>query len=214
VSSSPRLSGAVEAGRLKTRSHGTNFQQSILSTPTRSSLVSTLWKNLAEAIGVPVRALLHVELNYDFSRAATNEFAPADLRRLKSQNRSDIAKIDRSAAALRAAQQHLATCLGRLSARETKRNAVAAQVKDGGQTEIEVLLLETHVAAARLAVFDAQIQVQHTLGSLEDAVQQPVELFLNVRRTRKFGNNSSGEYTVQTICNRSLFHPTEQRKEK
>lgn len=170
--------------------------------------------NLAEAIGVPVRALLHVELNYDFSRAATNEFAPADLRRLKSQNRSDIAKIDRSAAALRAAQQHLATCLGRLSARETKRNAVAAQVKDGGQTEIEVLLLETHVAAARLVVFDAQVQVQHTLGSLEDAVQQPLELFLSVRRMRKFGNNSSGEYTVQTIWSGSLFHPTEQRKEK
>lgn len=170
--------------------------------------------NLAEAIGVPVRALLHVELNYDFSRAATNEFAPAALRRLKSQNRSDIAKIDRSAAALRAAQRHLATCLGRLSARETKRNAIAAQVKDGGQTEIEVLLLETHVAAARLAVFDAQVQVQHALGSLEDAVQQPVELFLRVRRTRKFGNNSSGKYTVQTIWSRSLFHPTEQRKEK
>ena len=138
--------------------------------------------HLAEVVGVPVRALLHVELSYDFSTGATNEFTPADLRRLASQNRSDIAEIDRAAAAYRAAQKHLATCLAELSARETKRDAVADQVKDGGQTDIELLLLDACVAAARLAVFDAQVQVQHTLGSLEDAVRQPVELFRTVKR--------------------------------
>lgn len=133
--------------------------------------------NLAEAIGIPVRALLHVELTYDFSRGTTNEFVLDDLRRLASQNRSDIAEIDRSAAEHRAAQKHLASRLARLLVRERQRDAVAAQVEHKDQTGIGLLLLEARVAVARLAVFDAQVQVQHTLGSLEDSVQQPAKLF-------------------------------------
>jgi len=133
--------------------------------------------NLAEAIGVPVRALLHIELSYDFTRGATNEFATDDLRRLAPQNRSDIAEIDRSAAAHCAAQKQLAARLARLSARETTLDAIAAQVKDGARSEVELLLWEARVAAARPAVFDAQVQVQHTLGALEDTVRQPAELF-------------------------------------
>ncbi len=137
---------------------------------------------LAEAVGVPVRALLHVELSYDFSSGATDEFAQADLRRLASQNRSDIAELDRSAAAHRTAQERLATRLVRLSAREKKRAALVAEPKDEAATKIELLLLDARVAAARLAVFDAQVHVQHTLGSLEDAVRQPAELFGTIRK--------------------------------
>lgn len=138
---------------------------------------------LAEAVGVPVRALLCVELRYDFSRGASNEFAPVDLRRLALANRSEIviAEIDRSITAHRAAQKHLASRLARLSARMQERDAVAAQVKDGAKTEIELLFSKARVAAAGLAAFDAQVQLQHTLGTLEDAVQQPAELFSVVR---------------------------------
>lgn len=139
---------------------------------------------LSEVVGVPVRALLHVELHYDFSRGASNEVSPAALRRLASRNRLDIAEIDRSAAEHRAAQNHLVNRLARLSTREAKRDAVAAHVKDGSRNDVELLLLDARVSAARLAVFDAQVQVQHTLGSLEDAVQQPAELFHSTARKK------------------------------
>lgn len=132
--------------------------------------------HLAEAVGLPVRALLSVELSYDFSRGTTNEFAPADLRRRASWNHSDIAEIDRSVATHRVAQKDLAARIARLTAQEQKRNAIAAKLKDEDPIRIDMLLLDARVAAARLAVFDARVQVQHTLGSLEDAVQQPAEL--------------------------------------
>lgn len=132
---------------------------------------------LAEVVGVPVGALLQVELRYDFARGVTNEFSATALRRLALQNRSDTAGIDRSVAAHEKAQKHLADRLARLSARERTRDALVAEVGNGTATNIELLLSEARVSAARLYVFDAQVQVQHTLGSLEDAVRQPAELF-------------------------------------
>ncbi len=138
---------------------------------------------LAEAVGVPVRALLRVELSYDFSRGTTNEFTAADLRRLAVQSRSTAvnSQIERHIAAHRAAQKELARRLACLSARQRKRNFLAAQAGDGTEASVELLLLDARVAAARLAVFDAQVELQHALGALEDAVQQPAELFPVIR---------------------------------
>ena len=138
---------------------------------------------LADAVGVPVRALLSVELSYDFSRGTSKEFAPADLRRLAQQSRSAaiVSEIERNVAAHRAAQKEVASRLAWFSAQQRKWNFLAAQAGDRTEASIELLLLEARVAAARLAVFDAQVQVQHALGALEDAVRQPAELFPVVR---------------------------------
>ena len=138
---------------------------------------------LAEAVGVPVRALLQVELRYDFSRGVTNAFSPTALNGLALQNRSETVGIDRSLAAHEKAQKRLAARLARLSARERERDAVMAELRDGAATNSEVLLSEATVAAARLDVFNAQVQVQHTLGFLEDAVRQPAELFIDSATT-------------------------------
>lgn len=143
-------------------------------------------EHLAEALGLPVRALLQVEVTYDFSRGARYEFNAADVQRLALQTRSDIAEVDQSIAAYQEAQVRLAARIAKLSTRKRERDAVAAQVKDGANAEIELLLLETRLAAARLAVFDAQVQFQHTLGSLEDATQQPVELWGVVQKNPKW----------------------------
>lgn len=134
-------------------------------------------EHLAEALRLPVRALLLVEVTYDFSRGAGRKFNAADVQRLALQNRSDIADVDRSIAAHQESQARLAARTAKLSTRKRERDALAVQVKDGANVEIELLFLETRLAAARLAVFDAQVQFQHTLGSLEDAAQQQVELW-------------------------------------
>ena len=47
----------------------------------------------------------------------------------------------------------------------------------GGETPISLLLSDARLAAARLAAFEAQIEVQKTLGAVEDVARQPAESF-------------------------------------
>lgn len=155
----------------------TQFAQTIVARLDTLEQVMQSREHLAEALGLPIRALVQVEVTYDFSRGARHEFDAADLQRLALQNRSDTAEIDRGIVAHQESQARLAARIAKLSTRKRERDALAVQAKDGANAEIEMLLLETRLAAARLVVFDAQVQFQHTLGSLEDAARQPVELW-------------------------------------
>jgi hypothetical protein len=107
---------------------------------------------LAEAVGVPVRALLGVELSYDFSRGTTNEFLSAGLCRLALRRRSTTigSEIERSVSAHRMAQRELASRVAQLSTQERKRNLFASEAGDSTEPRVELSLLDARVAAARL----------------------------------------------------------------
>lgn len=132
---------------------------------------------LAEAVGVPVPALLYVKLTFDLGRGASGELARSDLWRLASKIHPDMSAVDRAVTEYQSAQKRLASLRAQLVMRERERRLIPAWLKDGGETPISLLLSDARLAAARLAAFEAQIQVQQTLGAVEDAARQPAESF-------------------------------------
>ena len=155
----------------------TQYAQTLMSRLETLDRVVQSRVRLAEAVGVPVPALLYVKLTFDLGRGASGELARSDLWRLASKIHPDMSAVDRAVTEYQSAQKRLASLRAQLVMRERERRLIPAWLKDGGETPISLLLSDARLAAARLAAFEAQIQVQQTLGAVEDAARQPAESF-------------------------------------
>lgn len=155
----------------------TQYAQTLMSRLEALERVVQSRVRLAEAVGVPVPALLYVKLTFDLGRGASGELARSDLWRLASKIHPDMSKVDRAVTEYQSAQKRLASLQAQLFMRERERRLMPTRSKDGGEIPIPLLLSDTRLAAARLAAFEAQVEVQKTLGAVEDVARQPAESF-------------------------------------
>jgi hypothetical protein len=165
----------------------TQYAQTLMSRLEALERVMQSRVRLAEAVRVPVPALLYVKLTFDVGRGASGELERSALWRLASRIHPDMSEVERAVTAYQAAQKRLASLHAQLFTQERERELMAARLKDGGETPISLLLFDARLAAARLAAFEAQVEVQKTLGAIEDMARQPAE---------SFGVNSAGRQIV------------------
>jgi outer membrane protein TolC len=88
-----------------------------------------------------------------------------------------IDELDRRVAAYRATLEDTADIEEVAAAIRRQHAAVAARFERGAALRLELLLTRLQLVPAELAQLDAQERLQQALGSLEDAVQQPSEVF-------------------------------------
>lgn len=228
---------------------------------TRLELIETFQKRMnfrehvAEAVGLPVKALLDVEVTYDFSLPSDYGPSTQELRNRALRNRSDILlalrdymeaeaslraeiarrrpsalfnsgctwdaennrwavdlklnvpivsgrnriavieahrlkaaahllelqsqvidELDRSIAAYRARIEDAADIAKLTAAIRQQHDRVAALFKIGAAMRLELLMARLQLMPAEVAKLDAQEKLHEALGTLEDAVQLPVEL--------------------------------------
>lgn len=155
----------------------TQYTQTLMSRLEALERVMQSRVRLAEAVGVPVRALLYVKLTFDVGRGASGELARSALWRQASRVHPDMSEVERAVTAYQTAQKRLASLHAQLFTLERERELMATRLNDGGETPISLLLFDARLAAARLAAFEAQVEVQKTLGAIEDMARQPAESF-------------------------------------
>jgi outer membrane protein TolC len=105
---------------------------------------------------------------------AKRELAAAKFLQLQSQI---AAQVDRAAAGWHSAQAQLKTSNELTAAAERQQQSVAAQATAGAAARSDLAAAEIDFVTIQLAQLDSQVQVQATLGTLEDALQQPSENF-------------------------------------
>ena len=109
--------------------------------------------------------------------------AKAEARRIKAAAQlldlqtEVIDELDRRVAAYRATLEDMADIEKLVAAIRRQHDAVAARFGRGAALRLELLLARLQLVPAELAQLDAQERLQQALGSLEDAVQQPAEVF-------------------------------------
>jgi outer membrane protein TolC len=89
---------------------------------------------------------------------------------------SVIAEIDGALAVYGASGSNLAALESLVAAKKAQRDVTAAQRQAGAADRVELASAELDFKTAALAEFDARVQVQQAVGTLEDAVQRPFEV--------------------------------------
>jgi outer membrane protein, heavy metal efflux system len=106
--------------------------------------------------------------------------AQAQARRIESAVKFNAlqakvtSEIDRSVAALRASQAYIDSVTALATAETNRRANVEAQLKAGAVDQLELLTVQSELAVTELARFDGQIKLQQAIGTLEDAIQRPI----------------------------------------
>lgn len=109
--------------------------------------------------------------------------AKAEARRIKAAAQllnlqaEVIDELDRRVAVYRATSEDTADIEKLAAAILRQHDAVAARFERGAALRLELLLTRLQLVPAELAQLDAQERLQQALGSLEDTVQQPAEVF-------------------------------------
>lgn len=87
-----------------------------------------------------------------------------------------IGEIDFGLASFRASQTNAAALSSLTTTQAAQRKAVQQQFQAGAVDRVELLGAELELATTELARFEAQVKVQQALGTLENAVQRPLNL--------------------------------------
>jgi outer membrane protein TolC len=103
---------------------------------------------------------------------ASREEAAARFTELQAKA---IGEIDRAVAAHRVAREQLAGSDSVLAAQQQQRQSVEAQSKAGAADQLDELNAELELGVATLAQLDGETKLQQSLGSVEDALQRPVD---------------------------------------
>jgi len=127
---------------------------------------------------------------------ARREEAAARFTELQAKT---IGEIDRAVAAHRVAREQLATSDSVLAAQEQQRQSVEAQSKAGAADQFDQLNAELELGVAKLAQLDGQVKLQQSIGSLEDALQRPVD---ETREAMSTVINTVGRAPSQVETNR------------
>ena len=101
--------------------------------------------------------------------------ATAAARFLQTQSRA-IEEIDGALAAYRAALAKTATADSMFGDRQRQLRTADLQYSAGEISRLDLGVIQLELANAELATLDARLGVQETLGSLEDAIQSPIDL--------------------------------------
>ena len=89
---------------------------------------------------------------------------------------SVITEIDGALAVYGASGSNLVALESLVAAKRAQRDVTAAQRQAGAADQVELASAELDFKTAALAEFDARVQMQQAVGTLEDAVQRPFEL--------------------------------------
>jgi outer membrane protein TolC len=87
-----------------------------------------------------------------------------------------IGEIDRVTALYEASRTNLAALESLAAAQQAQYETVQAQFQAGAVDRLDLLNSELEFSATKVGELDAQAKLQQAIGSLEDAVQRPIEL--------------------------------------
>jgi outer membrane protein TolC len=96
-----------------------------------------------------------------------------------------INQIDSAIASFRASQTNVAAMNTLLDTQNHQQHSIEEQFQAGALDRLDVLNAELELNATSLALLDAQIKLQQSVGALEDAVQRPFELPKAIFQTSK-----------------------------
>lgn len=102
---------------------------------------------------------------------ARRAVAAATFRALQAKVITDI---DRATAAWQVAGENVSTLESLAAAQQKQSDAVAAQVKAGASSQLDLLNAEVELATGELAQLDGRVKLQQSFAALEDAVQKPL----------------------------------------
>jgi outer membrane protein TolC len=94
-----------------------------------------------------------------------------------------IGEIDGAMATYSASRDNLTAFQSLVAAKRAQQELTKAQAKAGAADRLEVLGSELEFDTATLAEFEARVQLQQAFGTLENAVQRPVELSKTIYET-------------------------------
>jgi outer membrane protein TolC len=105
--------------------------------------------------------------------AARREASAARFLALQAKVMTDI---DIAAASFRAGQTNLAAIEELTAAQAAQERTIKEQLQAGAVDRLDLLTAELELNAADLVRLDAQVKLQQAVGTLEDAVQRPLDL--------------------------------------
>ena len=135
------------------------------------------------------RAALDEELHFHIegrieelmSLGHTRTEAEAEARREEAAARFNelqakvLAEIERAVEVFRVSESNSATLQSLSSDQEKQRASVEAQLKAGAVEQLDFVNAQLESAVSQLVLLDGQVKLQQAIGTLESAVQRPLD---------------------------------------